>query len=578
MKQLYNIFSNRYFPFIIIVATIVLKSVYAMGLEIHPDEAYYWDWSRHLDFSYYDQGPGVGLYIRFFTVFFGNTYFALKVAALFASIVIPYLIYRIAIHLKLDPFRAAIAMLIVLFAPGLFSGSVLIMHDTVLILFWTLALYFAVRYLDEKRDLWMLLLFVSLGAGFLGKYTMVFFGAGLVVWLIFEREEWGMLRKPSFWTGILLGLAIVSVVIYWNLTHDGASVEAILYLRSSGGGAKTGSTAGYIAGQFLSFSPVWQFLFLVVIFTFAYRGLLKIFSMFTGRTFSGEQIRSSAYRLVLVNSLVLPLFFLYLSYSRIVQPNWLIPSYPAMAILLASLLPSAEEVNSGLRKRLYAWTLYAGFLPSLLLIFYTFHAGDLYRLGFIPGKVDYIPEYRAGGYRQAILDIERIGRETAPDALMAATRYQDAALAGFYMKDQPFIPSINVMQKNQYSFWPYLQEGKDYIIFIIYENECQKSGTLLEPVLNYMFDSVEILQEGTVTKDGLLIKRHQMWLARNFKQRWDMMLVNYLNRAIIYDIMPNLAGKRGKVRGASDKETSEFNKMMGGYDRMQKEDSGCSFY
>ena len=33
-------------------------------LDLSPDEAHYWDWSRHLDWSYYSKGPLVAYLIR----------------------------------------------------------------------------------------------------------------------------------------------------------------------------------------------------------------------------------------------------------------------------------------------------------------------------------------------------------------------------------------------------------------------------------------------------------------------------------------------------------------------------------
>src|SRR5262245_32109308 len=36
----------------------------AAALDLAPDEAHYWDWSRHLDWSYYSKGPLVAYLIR----------------------------------------------------------------------------------------------------------------------------------------------------------------------------------------------------------------------------------------------------------------------------------------------------------------------------------------------------------------------------------------------------------------------------------------------------------------------------------------------------------------------------------
>src|SRR6516162_7336853 len=40
-------------------------------LDLAPDEAHYWDWSRHLDWSYYSKGPLVAYLIRAGCAVFG---------------------------------------------------------------------------------------------------------------------------------------------------------------------------------------------------------------------------------------------------------------------------------------------------------------------------------------------------------------------------------------------------------------------------------------------------------------------------------------------------------------------------
>src|SRR5439155_2364822 len=42
----------------------VLYLTHDCPLDLAPDEAHYWDWSRHLDWSYYSKGPLVALLIR----------------------------------------------------------------------------------------------------------------------------------------------------------------------------------------------------------------------------------------------------------------------------------------------------------------------------------------------------------------------------------------------------------------------------------------------------------------------------------------------------------------------------------
>src|SRR2546423_14475763 len=59
----------------LIVGSALLRLVYLAWqcpLDLSPDEAHYWDWSRHLDWSYYSKGPGVAWLIRLSCELFGS--------------------------------------------------------------------------------------------------------------------------------------------------------------------------------------------------------------------------------------------------------------------------------------------------------------------------------------------------------------------------------------------------------------------------------------------------------------------------------------------------------------------------
>src|SRR5262244_3752851 len=59
---------------LLILSVTALHLVYLAGncpLDLAPDEAHYWDWSRHLDWSYYSKGPLVAWLIRLSCSLFG---------------------------------------------------------------------------------------------------------------------------------------------------------------------------------------------------------------------------------------------------------------------------------------------------------------------------------------------------------------------------------------------------------------------------------------------------------------------------------------------------------------------------
>ena len=47
-------------------------------MQLVPDEAYYWLWSKHLAASYRDKGPAIGWTIALGTKLFGNTVFGIR--------------------------------------------------------------------------------------------------------------------------------------------------------------------------------------------------------------------------------------------------------------------------------------------------------------------------------------------------------------------------------------------------------------------------------------------------------------------------------------------------------------------
>src|SRR5215210_5539626 len=57
----------RWAAVLLILAATAARAIYLLILcpyDLSPDEAHYWDWSRHLDWSYYSKGPLVAWIIH----------------------------------------------------------------------------------------------------------------------------------------------------------------------------------------------------------------------------------------------------------------------------------------------------------------------------------------------------------------------------------------------------------------------------------------------------------------------------------------------------------------------------------
>lgn len=112
-----------------------------------------------------------------------------------------------------------VALLCMLVAPAFGRGHQLFQPVVFTQLFWLLSFYQLVRFnktLDEKY-LWYLTL--CLGFGFLTKYDILFFIAGILGLLFFKRIRKTLLTK-SLWKFITLFLLMIVPNLFWQYTHD----------------------------------------------------------------------------------------------------------------------------------------------------------------------------------------------------------------------------------------------------------------------------------------------------------------------------------------------------------------------
>ncbi|MBP7283758.1 MAG: glycosyltransferase family 39 protein [Leptospiraceae bacterium] len=535
--------SMNFIAISVLILLSIYKLFYASQIGLVPDEAYYWEWSRHLDLSYYDQGPGVALYIRFFTSVFGDTNFALKLAAVFATFITTVTVYYTGVSLGLKSKQLIWVLVFASLIPGFFGGSILIMHDSALLLAWSFALLFTVRYLKTKNPIYIYLLFISLGYGALSKHTMVFFALALVLWIILTPSEYPLFKNIHFYLGILLALVIISPVIYWNYKNGWENIDAIINLRSSGGANFSKVTTGiYLISQALALSPFWfigGILLLIIGLSSRYSSLtdnnhlpkLKSFLLSSG------DFPNNAWKMLFFNAAILPIFFLILSFKKDIQANWVFASYLSLILFLAK----AMEEN-GKYAKLFRYTIFIGLIPALLLDVLSFYSVPISKLSPINLDPHYIIGYRHDGFKEIIEKVDELRQKKDPTAEIIANRYQDASIASWYLPGQPFSVSINIMQKNQYNLWNSIEKGKNYFLIHIQEKTCQKSFVFFQPYLKFMFEEMEEFPEMDIIRDGKTIKRYQVWYLKNYKKSWAVPASEFIGRKLPVSLIHNLAG------------------------------------
>jgi 4-amino-4-deoxy-L-arabinose transferase-like glycosyltransferase len=255
-----------------VVALLVLGGVLWRGaiaslIPLGLDEVYYFTYSDHLNWSYFDHPPLVALTTGLGWWLTGSLApFTLRWGAVLSYTLSLLLLTATANRL----FGARVGWItaaIVTLSPLLWiTFGLLTAPDNALMVFWSLVLYVgAVEFLPHHRQAtqglrpwtyvpsWRLaLLGLLVGLAGLSKYHGFVLGAGLLGFCLTRTSRWRALRSPWLLLGAVLFTVAIAPILYWNSQHDWISFRFHLGLRFDGG-PPTDTTAGngYSVGQLL---------------------------------------------------------------------------------------------------------------------------------------------------------------------------------------------------------------------------------------------------------------------------------------------------------------------------------------
>ncbi|HEX8910612.1 MAG TPA: glycosyltransferase family 39 protein [Anaeromyxobacteraceae bacterium] len=409
--------------FALVAASLALHAYLSGLLPLSPQEAYYWQWGRHLDLSYFDHPPLAAWTIRLTTAFLGDGERGVRAAALVHAGL--FALFFFLAGRRLFGGRAALlATAAGVLTPLYALGQSVITPDTPLLAGWAAALYFTVRALDEERGPWLLAAGAAVGLAALGKYTGWLLAPQIFLALLLDARGRRLLGSPWPWLALALAVAVFSPVLAWNARHGWISFRFQLGWRAStGGGFSPRRLASFIGLQAGTQTPL------------LFAGLVA------AAVAAARRWREPAFRLCALFSAPGLLLFLGLSPFVWVKGNWAAPCY-ASALLAAAAL--VERGSRGRRR-------YAGAALGLAALgtVYLHLALAVPALPF-PAKDD----PTAGWKELAARVAAEQARLPAPSFVVGCT-YKPASELAYYLPGRPETWSQNAIGEAglQYSFW-----------------------------------------------------------------------------------------------------------------------------
>ncbi len=151
----------------LLIGITLFRLFYIQIIELAPDEAYYWTWSKQLQWAYYDHPPLVAFIIWIFTRLGGDTELGVRLGWVIIGTSLTWLLYLLGKEMFRSPaigFFSALLMNIILLMA---TGAVIATPDGPQGLCWVWAIYLLWKAINEGDKKFWYGLGAVLGCGLL---------------------------------------------------------------------------------------------------------------------------------------------------------------------------------------------------------------------------------------------------------------------------------------------------------------------------------------------------------------------------------------------------------------------------
>lgn len=379
-----------------LVLIFIFQVVVSTGFELAHDEAYYWLYSKNLDWGFFDHPPFVGVVIRLFS-FLPHSELAVRIGFIilqFASLI-----------LLLKMSGSSLIAILLFFSFPLASFTGLLALPDIPLLFMTACYCYQLRsYLKEDSLKNSLILGIIIALLFYAKYhgvLLVFFTIIAIPTLLFRK---------SFYIVALSALAGFFPHMWWQYQHDFSTLRYHFIERPS---------SSFSLGRSL------EYIGLQIILAGLFAGPLVWWSLI--RKKSSNQFEKA----MKIISFGTVFFFLFSSFSKKVEANW--------TIFLAIPMIYLSSYSDLWKKSWAKYVLVCSFVIAISIRILFVLPSEM-----VPLKR--IKEFH--GWKSWAHDIQT----KCEDRPILANSYQIASKLSYYLQTE--IQALNYhSRKNQFDYW-----------------------------------------------------------------------------------------------------------------------------
>ena len=216
---------------VLLVLVSLFRLWYGATHQLVSDEAYYWQWSRHLDYGYYDNTPLMAFVIHAFVAILGNNELGVRAGAVLCVAGLSIFVYLLARRM-FTPQIAVLTLFLLDLIPLAADASFLMTQDPVQLLFWAATVYVVWLAVEPASDfhplsdaarngLWIFGGILA-GLAIMAKLNGLIILPAIFAYLALSPNGRPWLRKPAPYIAAAIALIIFAPFLYWNHTHGNA--------------------------------------------------------------------------------------------------------------------------------------------------------------------------------------------------------------------------------------------------------------------------------------------------------------------------------------------------------------------
>jgi 4-amino-4-deoxy-L-arabinose transferase-like glycosyltransferase len=429
---------------LVVACAAAVRLLLAALVPLVPDEAYYWEWSRHLAAGYFDHPPAIAWVVRAGTAIAGDSPLGVRLGVIvlgFAGCVAAVaLAHRLA-----GPRGAMRAAVLMSVLPLAGIGLVLATPDVPLLVFMAAALWALDHAIADSSVLppsppavpagsggaalaWWGIVGLAVGASLLSKYTAVLVPTAVAIACAISPPLRRQFARPGPYLACAIAALMFLPVVRWNADHQWLSFA---FQLRHGLGPPRGSALSreleLLGAQLGLATPI----------------LLPLVAVAVIDAVRRPQ-ESRPFVLACVATFIWG-FFALSATRRPVLPNW-----PAMALLPGVIL-LASRVPGRIQSR---WEWAGAVLAAAIVIVASIHAVH----PWLPLQPRRDPIAQAYGWdelaRAVVADDQRVD-PPGERVWVAADRYQEAAELAWQLPGHPTVFSLELASRhNEFDLWP----------------------------------------------------------------------------------------------------------------------------